>query len=92
MDLVGLLVGDLNAELLLEGWLAIGAVGVFPVGKRIAYLLNGHHDLNGVQAVKTEVVGEVGDAGDLIGMGVLVCACSRRPRVLLVVMPRATGG
>lgn len=51
-------------------------MGVFPEGKRIAYLLNGHHDLHGVQAVKPEVVGEVGDAGDLIDMGVSVCECS----------------
>jgi hypothetical protein len=40
--------------------------------KRVAYLLNGHHDLNGVQAVETEVVGEVGNAGDLVAIGVLV--------------------
>lgn len=79
MDLVGLLVGNFNAELLLVGWLAIGAVGVFPEGKRIAYLLNGHHDLNGVQAVKTEVVGEVGNAGDLIGMGVSVVCVPEDP-------------
>lgn len=91
VDLVGLLVGDLNAELLLEGGLAIGAVGVFPEGKRIAYLLNGHHDLNGVQAVKAEVVGEVGDASDLIGMSMSVCGCFRRPRALLVAMPGVTG-
>lgn len=31
----------------------------------IAYLLNGHHHLNGVQAVKAEVVGEVRDAVNL---------------------------
>jgi hypothetical protein len=30
-----------------------------------AYLLNGHDDLNGVQAVQTEVVGEVGSAVNL---------------------------
>ena len=42
----------------------------------MAYLLNGHHDFHGVQAVKSEVVREVGDAGDLIGMGVSVCVCS----------------
>ena len=43
MDRVGVLVGNLDAEL----------------------LLNGHDDLNGVKAVKTEVVGEVGGGLDL---------------------------
>lgn len=66
-------------------------MGVFPEGKRIAYLLNGHHDLHGVQAVKPEVVGEVGDAGDLIDM---VCQYVSAPKtsVLLVAMPTATDG
>jgi hypothetical protein len=31
-----------------------------------AYLLDGHHHLDGIQAVKTEVVGEVGGAVDLM--------------------------
>lgn len=31
-----------------------------------AYLLNGHHDLNGIQAVQTEVVREVGNTVDLM--------------------------
>lgn len=56
-------------------------MGVFSEEKQVAYLLDGHHDLNGVQAVETEVIGEVGDAGDLIGMGLSVCVCSRIPRV-----------
>lgn len=43
MDGVGVLVGDLDAEL----------------------LLNGHDDLDGVQAVEAEVVGEVGSGLDL---------------------------
>jgi hypothetical protein len=30
-----------------------------------AYLLNGHHHLDGVQAVKTEVVREMRGTGDL---------------------------
>ena len=53
VDAVGVLVGDLDAELLLDG----------------------HDDLDGVEAVETEVVGEVGgglDVGrvvDLEGMG-----------------------
>lgn len=43
MDGVGVLVGDLNAE----------------------FLLNGHDDLNGVERVKSEVVGEVSGGTDL---------------------------
>lgn len=43
MDAVGILVGDLDAELLLDG----------------------HDDLNGVEAVETEVVGEVSGGLDL---------------------------
>jgi hypothetical protein len=43
VDRVGVLVGDLDAEL----------------------LLNGHDDLDGVEAVKTEVVGEVSGGLDL---------------------------
>lgn len=49
--------------------------------KRVAYLLDGHHDLNGIQAVETEVVGEVRDAGNLVIMGLSVCA----------VLPKAPG-
>lgn len=45
MDGVGVLVGDLDAELLLDG----------------------HDDLNGVETVQTEVVGEVGGRLDLEG-------------------------
>lgn len=30
------------------------------------YLLNSHHDLNGVQAVQAKVVGEVRNAADLM--------------------------
>jgi hypothetical protein len=65
VDLVGLLVGDLNAELLLsrslESWLLIFSEG----NKLSAYLLNGHDNLDGIQAVQTEVVGEVGNTVDL---------------------------
>lgn len=43
VDGVGILVGDLNAE----------------------FLLNGHDDLNGVERVETEVVGEVSAGTDL---------------------------
>lgn len=43
MDGVGVLVGDLNAE----------------------FLLNGHDDLNGVEAVEAKVVGEVSGGLDL---------------------------
>lgn len=43
VDGVGVLVGDLNAE----------------------FLLNGHDDLNGVEAVEAEVVGEVSGGLDL---------------------------
>lgn len=67
VDLVGLLVGDLNAELLWE-LLDIHHIlcnWSFPEGKWGAYLLDGHHNLNCVQAVKAKVVGEVGSAVDL---------------------------
>ena len=50
MDAVGVLVGNLDAELLLDG----------------------HDDLNGVEAVETEVVGEVGgglDVGRVVDLG-----------------------
>lgn len=43
VDGVGVLVGDLNAE----------------------FLLNGHDDLNGVEAVEAEVVGKVSGGPDL---------------------------
>lgn len=46
MDAVSVLVGDLDAELLLDG----------------------HDDLNGVEAVEAEVVGEVGGGFDLLGV------------------------
>lgn len=49
VDGVGVLVGDLNAE----------------------FLLNGHDDLNGVERVKTEVVGEVSggtDVGNIVDL------------------------
>lgn len=32
-----------------------------------AYLLNSHHNLDGIQAVQAKVVGEVGNAVDLMG-------------------------
>ena len=44
MDVVGVLVGDLDAELLLDG----------------------HDDLDGVEAVEAEVVGEVGGRLDVL--------------------------
>lgn len=44
VDAVGVLVGDLDAELLLDG----------------------HDDLNGVETVQAEVVGEVGSGLDLL--------------------------
>jgi hypothetical protein len=44
VDRVGVLVGDLDAELLLDG----------------------HDDLDGIEAVETEVIGEVGGGLDLI--------------------------
>lgn len=66
MDLVGLLVGDLKAELLLAKWSDL-FWAIFSEEKDWgAYLLNGHHYLDGVQAVKTEVVREVGGAVDLM--------------------------
>jgi hypothetical protein len=45
VDGISILVGDLNAELLLDG----------------------HDDLDGVEAVQTEVIGEVGSGFDLRG-------------------------
>lgn len=50
VDGIGILVGDLNAE----------------------FLLNGHNNLNGIQAVKSKVVCEVRRAVDLAGIGNLV--------------------
>lgn len=44
MDVVGVLVGDLDAE----------------------FLLDGHDDLDGVEAVEAEVVGEVGGGLDVL--------------------------
>jgi hypothetical protein len=44
VNAVGVLVGDLDAELLLDG----------------------HDDLDGIEAVKTEVVGEVSGGLDLV--------------------------
>ena len=62
VDGIGLLVGDLNAELLLQ----VRTIISFPKARQQSiYLLNGHHDLNGIQAVKTEVICEVGAGVDL---------------------------
>lgn len=67
VDLVGLLVGDLDAELLLVQLSETCTVPVFSEGKNSStYLLDGHHHLDGVQAVKTEIVGEVGNTVDLM--------------------------
>ena len=46
-----------------------------------AYLLNSHHNLDGIQAVQAKVVGEVGNAGDLVVMGVSVRVGYRSARV-----------
>jgi hypothetical protein len=67
VDLIGLLVGDLEAEFLLAKWSDFCSAAIFSEEKDWgAYLLDGHHHLDGVQAVKTEVVGEVGGAVDLM--------------------------
>ena len=48
-------------------YLQLFAVGFFPEGNSMgAYLLNGHHNLNGIQAVQAKVVGEVGNTVDLM--------------------------
>lgn len=65
MDLVGLLVRDLNAELLLKQSENC-AIGFSEENISATYLLNGHDHLDGIQAVQTEVVGEVRDAVDLM--------------------------
>ena len=61
VNCVGLLVGDLDAELLLNCQCLHSPLP----GYGYANLLNCHHDLYGVQAVKTEVVGEVRAGGEL---------------------------
>lgn len=67
VDLVGLLVGDLDAELLLVQLSETCTVPVFSEEKNSStYLFDGHHHLDGVQAVKTEIVGEVRNAVDLM--------------------------
>lgn len=63
MDRVGLLVGDLDAELLLGCQYNGSSLMRYGV---CAYLLDGHHDLNGVEAVETEIVREVGGGLDLL--------------------------
>lgn len=67
VDGIGILVGDFDAEFLFEGknisiQLKVGIIVItlYP------YLLNGHNNLNGIQAVKSKVVCEVGGAVDLI--------------------------
>lgn len=62
VDSVGLLVGDLNAELLLTDSLIECSSGKSPAKP---YLLNSHHNLNSIQGIQTEVVREVGRAVDL---------------------------
>lgn len=60
MNGIRLLVWDLNAEFLfLKSVLVSEAVLGHP------YLLNCHHNLHGIKAVKTEVLREVGRARDL---------------------------
>lgn len=59
-DAVGLLVRDLNAEFLRERQQPSRR----PLGE--TNLLNGHHHLNGIQAVQPEVIGEVGGRVDLL--------------------------
>lgn len=67
MDLIGLLVGDLDAEFLLTQKSENCLAASFSEGNDSgAYLLDGHHHLDSVQAVQTEVVGEVGDTVDLM--------------------------
>lgn len=61
MNCVGLLVGDLDAELLLN----CQRLFCHPRVYGYANLLNCHHNLNGVQAVKTKVVGEVRGGSEL---------------------------
>lgn len=77
MNLVGVLVRDLDAELLYPKTQTISHPSIVfsprvapacvcVLSMRLkAYLLNSHHDLNGVQAVQTKVVREVSGRGDL---------------------------
>ena len=75
VDLVGILVRDLNAELLLRTSkpdvedisTAAGdpTAAKHGTGGVVSYLLDSHHNLHGVQAVQTQVVGEVRRFGDL---------------------------
>lgn len=61
VDSIGLLVGDLNAELLY--W----RQSCFCISISSATnLLNSHNNLDGVQAVKSKIVGEVCGGGELL--------------------------
>ena len=63
MDAIGILVGDLNAEFLQTSY-QYDIIRNHANGH--SYLLNGHDDLNGIQAVQAEVVGEVRSTVDLL--------------------------
>lgn len=64
VDSIGLLVGDLNAELLLAPCQYQNHFLANPM-ILVSYLFNSHHNLNSVQAVQSEVIREVGGAVDL---------------------------
>ena len=73
MDLVGILVGDLDAELLFFLSRAPVSEAILP---RVvvreqhlrSYLLNGHDNLDGIERVESQVVGKVRRLGDLGGV------------------------
>jgi len=66
LDLVGLCIGDFDRELL------EGNVSGVREQDDTTYLLNGHHDLNGVKAVETEVFCKVCGGGKLCGVSLRV--------------------
>ena len=74
---VRILIGDLNAELLHAGasvskTLRSNQGGGRNAGGSSPYLLNGHHDLHGVQAVQAKVVCEVCRRLDLYNLSIIV--------------------
>lgn len=60
VNVVGILVGDLNAE-----FLRIVSTVSPTFGADLTNLFNGHHNLDSVKRVQAEIVGEVRCAGNL---------------------------
>lgn len=65
MDGVCLLVWDLNAEFLFNQLVSRHTLSARIEGTKSIYLLNCHHNLNGIQTVQSEIVCEVRSSVDL---------------------------